>query len=132
MKEIYIIDEIRTNNFNDPERDEKVQELWTKVLKKLGDRPKISIYAVYFLFVDGYKGNYTLALGTDIYESDKLVIVGDDHLMLKADMTEEDGVIKAWERIWEMEEKEQIDRAYLVDYETHYTNGNVELYISVK
>ena len=47
-------------------------------------------------------------------------------------MTEEDCVIKAWKRIWKIEKKQQIDRAYLVDYETHYTNGNVELYISVK
>ncbi len=131
MKELFLIDEVRTNNFSDDRLSEKIEDIWSKADKRIGDRDIVK-YGIYFLYENNYKGDYNLAIGTEELETNAAVIVGEDYVVLKVDNKEEDGVAKAWQQIWDMEERGQIDRAYLIDYEKHYPNGDVDLHISVK
>ena len=80
-----------------------------------------------------YKGDYTLFIGADNINSHKEIIIEEENYQIfSVEGSSSDGIVKTWQKIWEMEEKGLLNRAYTVDYEKYYPDGKVEIFIALK
>jgi predicted transcriptional regulator YdeE len=130
--QLYLINGIRTNNFNDEQMMGKIQTMWAEAYCNL-EQYQNSIYGVYYDYKSNYKGDYSLSVAIEenygksfieIPESEKYVI-------FKVDPTDEQGIIKTWNKIWKQEEAGVLKRAYSYDFEKYYPSGEIEIYIAI-
>lgn len=126
MKKINILEPIRINNFT--EINNGILLYWNKFLK-LNLNSEVN-YAIYCNYESNYKGNYDFSIGTDIYFENSLEFNLPD-LEYKIFSCTKNEIIKKWKEIWELEESNKLNRMYKVDFEKHYANGNVEIFISI-
>ncbi|MDU1910854.1 GyrI-like domain-containing protein [Fusobacterium sp.] len=133
MEKVYVLSEKRLNNFKDSDIAEKIQKLWYETNLKIPQEKEISKYGIYSEYESNYKGDYTLFIGVDGAASYKEIIIEEENYQVfSVDTSSPYGIIMAWEKIWEMEEKGLLNRAYTVDYEKYYPDGKVEIFIALK
>lgn len=130
--QLFLIDSIRTNNFNDERMMEKIGALWKEASRKLASH-RDCIYGVYFDYESDYKGNYTLGVAIEGHGSPRLDIPDtEDYRVFKVDIKDEQGLYHAWKQIWALEEAGELRRAYTHDYEKYHPNGEIEIHIALK
>ncbi|MEI3607398.1 effector binding domain-containing protein [Pseudogracilibacillus sp. SE30717A] len=127
-----VLSSIRTNNFNDPEIMNKIKELWKEASFKLENNNK-STYGVYHGYESDYQGDYSLSVCVKESDSDDIELPeNENYNVFRVDSSDEQGILKAWEHIWKLEEAGELKRAYTYDFEKYYPNGDVEINIAVK
>lgn len=130
---LFLIKGIRTNNFNDEQVMQKIQTMWEEAYRNLKQDQK-SIYGVYYDYESDYKGDYSLSVGIEEGGGESFIEIPDHekYEIFKVDTTDENGIIKTWSKIWELEEAGQLKRAYSFDFEKYSPNGEVDIYIAIK
>lgn len=130
---LYIINSIRTNNFNDDSMMEKINTLWKEAYAGMDDHEG-NVYGVYHSYDSNYKGDYTLSVATEDAVGSHVLTFAEDaaYKVFKVNSSDEQGVVKAWMNIWEQEEAGLLQRAYSFDYEKYAPNGEVEIYIALR
>ncbi|MFU0790456.1 MAG: effector binding domain-containing protein [Virgibacillus proomii] len=127
---------IRTNNFNDNQLIKKMEHMWKEASSKLKHH-KGNVYGVYYDYESNYKGDYSLGVAINDRDSNvdnRMIMEIPDvkYKIFDVDTTDELGIMKAWSKIWELEESGSLKRAYTYDYEKYDPNGNIEIYIAVR
>lgn len=130
--DLRIIKQIRTNNFKDPALEEKFINMWKESFSSI-DQPEI-VYGLYYNYESNYKGDYTVGAAIkSTNDNNDTIKVPDNSKYRKfpVDKHDKDGIVHTWQKIWDLEEKHKIDRAYTYDYEKYYPNGEKEIYIAI-
>nr|WP_106783168.1 effector binding domain-containing protein [Lysinibacillus timonensis] len=130
---LYIINSIRTNNFNDEQMMGKIKSLWEEASRKLVNYQE-AVYGVYYDYDSNYKGDYSLSVAIEENNSASIIYLSNDtkYEVFNVDHTDEQGIIKTWGQIWELEESGLLERAYSYDFEKYYPNGEIEIHIATK
>ena len=126
--EVYKVRSIRTNNFNNDPKE--ILDLWQVVMIKYHDY-KGNWYGVYHEYDTDFKGDYTLTIcsDSDIAHTKKIVIDTNNYKIFDVKSIEKIGNV--WQKIWDLEIKESINRAYTIDYEK-YSKGDITINIALK
>ncbi|MED4285207.1 effector binding domain-containing protein [Priestia megaterium] len=129
-----ILKSIRTNNFNDIYLVDKIQRIWREASIHF-PKEKVATYGVYHKYSSNYKGDYTLSIAIegDSNTSETTLTIPDDtkYKQFQVDLKDELGVINTWKKIWELEEKGELMRAYTYDFEKYDPNGKIEIFIAI-
>ena len=133
LMNLTIIKSVRTNNFKDEAIMQKITEMWKEALSFLNNRDVVT-YGVYYDYESDYKGDYTLSVAIEESANDSSIKIlnTNEYEIFKVDASDENGILNAWKEIWEREEKGGLERAYSVDFEKYYPNGQVEIHIAIK
>lgn len=126
---VYEIEKIRTNNFA-KDVGEKIGQAWKRAMPKFVTNER---YGVYHSYDSDYKGDYTLSIcSTNRIQDAKIFELNQygyhEYLIATAQPAD---VIKAWQKIWDDEEKGLLHRAYTFDYEYYKADGSVSIYIAL-
>ncbi|ANF96432.1 GyrI-like domain-containing protein [Paenibacillus bovis] len=127
------IQSTRTNNFKDEQMLEKIQGVWQESQPHLTQQG--AVYGVYHEYESDYKGDYslTIAIETAHEDTNNLEISASAvYQVFPVDAADEQGVIKAWKKIWQLEEEGSLQRAYTLDYEKYDTDGTKAIHIALK
>lgn len=118
---IYIKPKIRVNNFTN--KVEEIIKMWSTI-------PENGVkYALYFNYESNYKGDYDFSIGMEKGKGEQLEIPEGKYDVFYC---KKENLVETWREIWNKEEKNEIVRSYILDYEKHYENGDVEIYVGVK
>lgn len=130
---LFLVNSIRTNNFNDKEMMGKIKTMWEEAYRNL-EQHQSSIYGVYYDYESNYKGDYSLsvAIGDRYGQSFIEIPKNEKYKIFKVDTSDELGVVKTWKRIWELEEAGLLERVYTYDFEKYLPNGEIEIHIAIK
>ena len=127
-----IIEQIRTNNFNDENVMQKITDMWEKASSVLSNKND-DVYGVYYEYESDYKGDYTLCVAVEGKDEPSILIPEDiKYEIFKVDTDDEQGIFKTWNEIWKKEDEGQLKRAYTYDFEKYYLDGNIDIFIAVK
>ncbi|RJS62591.1 AraC family transcriptional regulator [Bacillus sp. PK3_68] len=130
--QLYLVNSIRTNNFNDDQVMEKIKTLWEEASRSLVDNQNCT-YGVYYDYENNYKGDYSLGVGMESNAETVLKIPANElYQVFKVDAADEQGLFKTWSKIWDLEESGALHRAYTFDYEKYYPSGEIEIHIAIK
>ncbi|MFE4706201.1 GyrI-like domain-containing protein [Peribacillus simplex] len=102
-KEVYIIGETRTNNFLDKELFEKIGSLWSKANDH--DIENDLKYGIYHQSESNYRGDYTLAIGTENPLSNEKLVIPDQEYAVFECLQDEHSIEETWKKIWQLEEE---------------------------
>lgn len=132
--QLSLINSIRTNNFNDNQMGSKIGSLWKEASDKLKTYKNNTVYGVYYDYVDNYKGDYSLGVGIEENNKDPIINIPNQecYKVFKVDTTQKQGILNTWNIIWGLEDKGTLNRAYTVDFEKYYPNGEIEIHIATK
>lgn len=126
---LYKIDTIRTHNSNE-NAAEKIAKLWAS------NQPKLPLnmpcYAIYDHYESDFKGYYDVSIATEQQpneNSDLLEI--NDFTFYEIFRTDKNNLLETWQRIWRKEQQGLLKRSYQVDFEKHYPDNKIDIYISV-
>ena len=142
---------VRTSNAKEATADGQIGKQWQRffqdgVLGKIPNKADGNIYAVYSDYAGDKTGEYTWTLGAKVPAGSSVP----EGMVLKnvpsgkyAVVTSEKGnvekvVVATWQRLWTMEDKHELARAYKADFELYDQraadpqNSQVDLYIGVK
>lgn len=125
-KTIYTLPLVKTNNFVDAAT--VISDYWKKFYSlNLNENP---VYAIYTNYLKDYKEDYYFTIGIEkpFKEGNQFEVLMADYKVFNTHISE---IVKAWQSIWELEQKGMLKRAYKIDFEKHYENGNVEIYIGI-
>jgi predicted transcriptional regulator YdeE len=130
---LFLVNSIRTNNFNDERIMEKIKNMWEEAYSNL-KKHQNSIFGVYYDYESDYKGDYSLSVGVEESYGDSFIKIPENekYEIFKVDATDKNGVFNTWSKIWEQEEAGLLKRAYSYDFEKYSTNGEIEIYIAIK
>lgn len=95
MKSLYIVDEIRTNNFSDIDIIKKIKRLWMNAMDKIDDDVNLIKYAVYYDYEKDYRKDYTMAIALDEYEDGREIKLSDKYIVYKVDTQRNNAIYKA-------------------------------------
>lgn len=128
-----IINDVRTNNFNDNFLMQKITGLWKEASNRLNNQD-IIIYGVYHEYESDYKGDYTLSVAVEDGKSEPSLEITNNskYEIFNVDTTDTQGIINTWKKIWERENSGTLERAYSYDFEKYYPSGEVDIYIAIK
>ncbi|MFE4349899.1 GyrI-like domain-containing protein [Peribacillus butanolivorans] len=129
-KEVYIIDDIRTNNFTDENLFDKIGSLWNK-MNDFNIENDIK-YGVYHQYTSNYRGDYTLTIATETPVSNEKIIIPENEYKVFKCLQDEHSIGETWKKIWQLEDEKKLNRAYSLDYEKYYPDGKVEIHIAIK
>ncbi len=125
MNKIYVLPSIRVNNFKDASI--KIKNYWNKYLA-LKLKNKIT-YAFYFNYSSNYKGDYDFTIGSENnFPNSDLILI--EKISYKVFICNISTLIDTWKNIWNLENSGKLQRNYRIDFEKHYNDGRVEIYIS--
>ena len=129
---LYFFNEVRTNNFTDPEVVAKIAGL-EEVLGEYELDDRLPFYRVYYDYASDHLGDYTVGVATEYIETEKELelIRRGRFTIFPVDMKKTNPIAAMWKKIWELESQNRIHRAYRTDYEKYLPNGEVDIYISV-
>lgn len=143
--------EARTTNAKEATPDGIIGKQWQKffgegTLERIPDRADANVYAFYSDYASDHNGEYSFVIGAKVKDGTappsgmvaKRIRAG-----RYAVITSEKGpfpkvVPATWQRIFELEEKGQLRRAYQTDFELYDQraqdpqNGQIDVYIGVK
>lgn len=128
-----IIKTIRTNNFKDNDIIKKITNMWSETSSLLKNSDKV-IYGLYYDYQSNYKGDYSLSIAIEENGKESSIEITDTskYEIFKVDTEDENGILNAWNEIWDLEEKGLLERAYTYDYEKYYPNGQIDIHIAIK
>ncbi|MBC5637815.1 effector binding domain-containing protein [Ornithinibacillus sp. BX22] len=127
-----VVKRVRTNNFNDDAMMQKISTMWKEATTVLNNKDDI-IYGLYSEYESDYKGDYSLSVAIESSEGDTTIKIPEaNYERFVVDISDENGIVKVWQEIWEREEKGELKRAYSFDFEKYYPNGQIEIYIAVQ
>lgn len=107
-------------------------DLWKRANRKLENCME-ERYAVYYNYVGNYKDDYFLSIAVVSPVSKKVLLLPNErYQVFDVDTANPNGIVEAWQTIWQLEEQENIARAYHFDYEWYGKNGDVKIFISIK
>ncbi|MFI8495418.1 GyrI-like domain-containing protein [Peribacillus butanolivorans] len=129
-KEVYIIGDIRTNNFTDENSFDKIGSLWNK-MNDFNIENDIK-YGVYHQYTSNYRGDYTLTIATETPVSNEKIIIPENEYKVFECLQDEHSISETWKKIWQLEDEKKLNRAYSLDYEKYYPDGKVEIHIAIK
>jgi predicted transcriptional regulator YdeE len=113
---------------------DKIQRIWREASIHFPQK-KVATYGVYHKYSSNYKGDYTLsiAIADDSDNKETTLTIPDDtkYKQFQVDLKDELGVINTWKKIWELEEKGELKRAYTYDFEKYNPNGEIEIFIAI-
>ncbi|MDG1803633.1 GyrI-like domain-containing protein [Flavicella sp.] len=138
--------ETRTSN-HAGKAEVQIPKLWqefmqTQSLKELAHKKNETIYALYTDYESDHNGNYTMVLGHEVSNLDKIPEELSVKIVPKAqykkftakgDLTK-DAVINTWRKIWNT----NLNRRYTTDIEIYDekamnpTNGEASIYVAVQ
>ena len=126
---VYKEKSIRTNNFNNDPK--KIIDLWQEVMTKFPEY-KGDWYGVYHEYESDFKGNYTLTIctDTDIANTNEIIPIESNNYKT-FEVTSSYELAYVWQKIWDLEIKESLNRAYTIDYEK-YSNYEITIHIALK
>ncbi|MFD6208887.1 GyrI-like domain-containing protein [Peribacillus sp. NPDC060253] len=129
-KEVYVIGEIRTNNFSDKDLFEKIGSLWRKTNDhNIENGMK---YGIYHQYENNYHGDYTLSIATEIPLSNEKILIPENKYKVFECIQDEHSVGETWKKIWQLEDEKKLNRNYSLDFEKYYPDGKVEIHIAIK
>ncbi|MFS0764104.1 GyrI-like domain-containing protein [Peribacillus phoenicis] len=128
-KVVYLIGEIRTNNFTDKNLFEKIGSLWSKT-NVLNIENDIK-YGIYHQYESNYHGDYTLAIATETPVSKENFVIPDQEYAVFECLQDEHSITETWKKIWQLEEDKNLNRKYSLDFEKYYPDGKVEIHIAI-
>ncbi|MDR2396019.1 MAG: effector binding domain-containing protein [Endomicrobium sp.] len=124
-KKLYVIDSVRTNNFNDVLIMQKIGGLWQKAYTQV---PQCDTkYGVYHDYASDFRGDYTLSVATGTDNGRIKIEFSGKYQCFDVDMSVENPLIETWKKIWSL----QINRAYTFDFEKYNPDGTVQIYIAI-
>lgn len=128
-----IINSIRTNNFSDDLMMQKITDLW-KVAAATLTEPENTVYGIYHNYESDYKGDYSLSIAIENNGEEPSIVIPNHqkYEVFRVDNDDEQGVMKAWSKIWELEELGTLTRTYTYDFEKYNPTGKIEIYIAIK
>lgn len=130
-----ILDTTTTNNFNDPDIQNKLKQLWVqnnKILTQLAEKKRV-IACVYYNYISNYKGNYSVTLCREDDMDFDFDTMQYNWRIYKVDTADPIGVINTWKKVWDDEEHGIIKKIYGFDYEQYNLNGNdVTIHIAIQ
>ncbi|RXJ04504.1 AraC family transcriptional regulator [Anaerobacillus alkaliphilus] len=128
-----VIRSVRTNNFKDDAILHKITEMWKEASSILKNYNNVR-YGLYYNYESDYKGDYTLSVAIESNENELTLKIPNTskYEIFEVDTAEEFGILNAWKKIWEREEKGDLERAYSFDFEKYYPNGQIEIHIAIK
>lgn len=129
-----ILDTLKINNFDDPKRPTKLANLWGKNFNKVKETLSSgkNIGYVYHSYESNFKQGFQVSLCVEDDIDGEFETEACFWKSYKVDFYDSLGIAKAWEKIWEDEEKEIVRRAYTFDYEVYTPDGRVMIKISVQ
>ncbi|CAH0154480.1 hypothetical protein SRABI96_00798 [Peribacillus sp. Bi96] len=129
-KEVYVIGEIRTNNFSDKDLFEKIGSLWRKTNDHNIENDMK--YGIYHQYENHYRGDYTLSIATEIPLSNEKILIPENKYKVFECIQDEHSVGETWKKIWQLEDEKKLNRNYSLDFEKYYPDGKVEIHIAIK
>lgn len=124
---------IRTNNFQDPEIQTKIMELWKeseKSIQDAGTQGKV-IACVYHEYESNYTGDYSVSIAIEDKLKGEFDTAVFEWKVYPVDPSDDLGIVNTWKKIWAQEEQQLINRVYAFDFES-YTNGEIAINVAVK
>ncbi|MBZ9570956.1 hypothetical protein KQY27_05295 [Methanobrevibacter sp. TMH8] len=119
----------RANNFSDDIA--KIIDLWQESIMS-NENYTGNWYGVYHEYESDFKGDYTLSICNEDISSNKDNIIIDDKQKYETfEVKSRDDLPKVWQKIWDLELKGQLKRAYTIDYEK-YSKNNITIHIALK
>lgn len=119
---------------------EAIAELWRrfyteKISDKIHEKTSNGIISVYTHYQGDHTKPYTVILGHVVDENDNTIPNGLDHVNINNTDTKytvigkmPDVVAQKWMEIWNSGQK----RTYIADYDIHYANGSVDIFVEFK
>ncbi|MBK5458497.1 MULTISPECIES: GyrI-like domain-containing protein [unclassified Peribacillus] len=98
-KEVYIIGDIRTNNFTDENLFDKIGSLWNK-MNDFNIENDIK-YGVYHQYTSNYRGDYTLTIATETPVSNEKIIIPENEYKVFECLQDEHSISETWKKIWQ-------------------------------
>jgi predicted transcriptional regulator YdeE len=143
--------EARTNNAMEMSGKGVIGAQWGRfmsegLLDKIPNRVGDTIYALYTGYASDRNGDYDFVIGARVEGATEIP----DGMVLKrvpagkyAVITSDKGpgfevVPKAWQKVWQMEDQKQLDRAYATDFEVYDEraqnpqDAQIDLYIGLR
>lgn len=129
---LYVVNSMRTNNFNDEQMMENFKNVWNKAHRKLGQHQN-SIYGVYHDYESNYTGDYSFSVAIEDHCGKSFIEIPKNgkYEVFKVDTTDEKGIMTTWSKIWKQEEAGVLQRAYSYDFEKYSPDGKIEIHIAV-
>ncbi|MGP4041212.1 GyrI-like domain-containing protein [Gracilibacillus sp. D59] len=128
---IELLTSIRTNNFNDEQMMEKIQNMWKEAYRRLEGKND-TVYGVYYDYESDFEGDYSIGVGIENVENGNMLISDQaNYNVYKVASSEEEGILRTWQKIWGLEESGELERAYTVDFEKYLPNGEIEIHIAI-
>ncbi|MGE7760225.1 GyrI-like domain-containing protein [Peribacillus sp. NPDC097895] len=129
-KEVYVIGEIRTNNFSDKDLFDKIGSLWRKTNDyNIENDMK---YGIYHQYENNYRGDYTLSIAIESPLSNEKILIPENKYKVFECIQEGHSVGETWKKIWQLEDEKNLNRNYSLDFEKYYPDGKVEIHIAIK
>ena len=141
----------RTNNAKEAGPDGVIGRQWQKffqegVLEKIPEKIGPVIYAVYTDYESDHNGAYTYVIGASVKEGVRppagmvaVTVPAGSFAVITSDKGALPQVVPAaWQRVFQLEDKRQLNRAYKTDFEVYDQraqnpqDAQVELYLGVK
>ncbi|MBC2168369.1 GyrI-like domain-containing protein [Listeria booriae] len=123
-KQLFIINEVRTNNFNDSQVADKIGALWEEA--KQYQQENQTFYGIYMDYESDFSGDYTVRVATD-YQ----VFVGAETVVIPQQQYHvfpvENDVFATWQEIWKL----PLARSYVFDYEEYLPDGSILIHIGL-
>lgn len=127
---LYVIDSVRTNNFNDAQIGEKIGGLWQEI-SKMPELATETKYGIYSDYESNFEGDYTCSIATEKALSTAKVFDTTGHHYKKFPVLDND-VTGAWAMIWQLEGEEKLTRTYTFDFERYTPDGKIEIWIAIE
>ncbi|MFF2498315.1 effector binding domain-containing protein [Peribacillus sp. NPDC058075] len=96
-KEVYMIGEIRANNFTDKNLFEKIGSLWSKTNDHNIENDMK--YGIYHQYESDYRGDYTLAIATETPVSNENFVIPDQEYAVFKCLQDEHSISETWKKI---------------------------------
>ncbi len=128
-----IINSVRTNNFKDEAIMQKITDMWKEASIVLINHDEVK-YGLYYDYESDYKGDYTLSVAIESCDNESIIQIPDTrkYEIFEVDQLDENGILHTWKEIWGLEDKGELKRAYSLDFEKYYPNGQIEIHIDIK
>ncbi|MBC1563109.1 GyrI-like domain-containing protein [Listeria booriae] len=123
-KQLFIINEVRTNNFNDSQVADKIGALWEEA--KQYQQENQAFYGIYMDYESDFSGDYTVRVATDykaFVGAETIVIPQQQYHVFPV----ENDVFATWQEIWKL----PLDRSYVFDYEEYLPDGSIFIHIGL-
>ncbi|EUJ44086.1 effector binding domain-containing protein [Listeria riparia] len=123
-KQLFIINEVRTNNFNDSQVADKIGTLWSEA--KQYQQESRTFYGIYLDYESDFFGDYTLCVATDYqaFMGAKVMIIPQQKYHV---FPVKNDVFTTWQEIWKL----SLNRSYLFDYEEYLPDGSILIHIGL-